>query len=317
MHIGSIILPYPTVLAPLAGITDLPFRLVVKRLGCGMVCSEMISANALVRNSQKTLAMLDTTTEEYPLSVQLFGADPAVMADAARRVAENAGAAIIDINFGCSVKKVVKTGAGSALMRDPQRARALLRAVRSAVTTPLTTKIRSGWDPLGDQALEIARIAQEEGIDAIAVHPRTATQGFSGKADWRIIARIKEAIDIPVIGNGDILLAQDALEMMEQTRCDAVMVGRAALGNPWIFDQIHRRLRGEPEAQISISDRKDLMVAYVQAMVAYRGESHGCRMLRSRLGWFSRGMRNGALFREAIRRLETEAQAIDIIRSVL
>jgi len=317
MHIGSIILPYPTVLAPLAGITDMPFRLVVKRLGCGMVCSEMISANALVRNSQKTLAMLDTTAEEYPLSVQLFGADPAVMADAAARVVESGAAAIIDINFGCSVKKVVKTGAGVALMRDPQRARALLRAVRKAVTPPITIKIRSGWDPSGDQALEIARIGQEEGIDAVAVHPRTATQGFSGKADWRIIARIKEAIDIPVIGNGDILRAEDALEMMEQTRCDAVMVGRAAMGNPWIFDQIHRKLRGELETPISISNRKDLMVAYVQAVVAYRGESHGCRMLRSRLGWFSRGMRNGAAFREAIRRLETEAQAIDIIRSIL
>ncbi|MEW6258702.1 MAG: tRNA dihydrouridine synthase DusB [Thermodesulfobacteriota bacterium] len=317
MHIGSIILAHPTVLAPLAGITDLPFRLVVKRLGCGMVCSEMISANALVRNSQKTRAMLDTTAEEYPLSVQLFGADPAVMADAAALVAESGAAAVIDINFGCSVKKVVKTGAGAALMRDPQRARALLRAVRKAVTTPITIKIRSGWDPSGDQALEIARIGRDEGVNAIAVHPRTATQGFSGKADWRIIARIQQAIDIPVIGNGDILRAEDALAMMEQTRCDAVMVGRAAMGNPWIFDQIHRKLTGEPELPISLSDRKDLMAAYVRTVVAYRGERHGCRMLRSRLGWFSRGMRNGAAFREAIRRLETEAQAIDIIRSIL
>lgn len=316
MHIGSIILSHPTVLAPLAGITDLPFRLVVKRLGCGMVCSEMISANGLVRGSQKTRAMLDTAAEEFPLSIQLFGADPAVMADAAAQAAA-CGAAVIDINFGCSVKKVVKTGAGAALMREPQRARAILRAVRMAVAAPVTIKIRSGWDASGDQALEIARIAEEEGVDSLCVHPRTATQGFSGKADWRIITRIKKALHIPVIGNGDIVCADDALSMMEQTRCDAVMVGRAAMGNPWIFDQIHRRLRAEPIIPVSLRDRQDLMIAYVRAVCGYRGESHGCRMLRSRLGWFSRGMRNGAAFREAIRHLETEAQAIDLIRSVL
>ena len=243
MNIGRLILENQTILAPLAGITNLPFRLIARRAGCALVCSEMISANGLVRNSPKTIRMLASTPAEKPLAIQIFGSEPAMMAEAAAMVASS-GADIVDINFGCSVKKIVKTGAGVALMRELPQATALIRAVRRAVEIPFTIKIRSGWEKSGQQAFELARVAQECGVDAIAVHPRTASQGFGGEADWPLIAAIKKTVSIPVIGNGDIFCADDALRMLMETGCDFVMIGRAAVGNPWIFKQVDARLKG-------------------------------------------------------------------------
>ncbi len=227
MKIGSLSLKNITVLAPLAGITNLPFRILVKEAGCALVCSEMISANGLVYKSHKTAQTLESAAEEKPLSVQIFGSDPEIMADAAA-MAEASGADVLDINFGCSVKKVLKTGSGSALMKEPEKAEAILKAVRKSIEIPLTIKIRTGWDYSGTQAFKIAEIAESCGVNAIAVHPRTATQGFGGTADWSVIAAIKKIVSIPVIGNGDIIVPEDAIRMQNETGCDAVVIGRTA-----------------------------------------------------------------------------------------
>jgi nifR3 family TIM-barrel protein len=313
MKIGSVETDNFTVLAPLAGITNLPLRLIAKRAGCGLVCSEMISSNGLVYGSDKTMQLLDSVPEEKPLSVQIFGSDPPIMADAAR-IVQDSGADIVDINFGCSVRKILKSHSGSALMKNPSLARRILYSVRQAVSIPLTIKIRTGWDASGNQALDIARIAEACGVDAIAVHPRTATQGFRGKADWSLIARIKESLTIPVIGNGDVTEPADAMRMQEETGCDGVMVGRAAIGNPMIFSQILAVKQGRPAAIPTDEQRIGMMIDYLRDSVRYIGEQTACRMMRSRLCWFVKGMRNAGHFRKSIRFITTEKEALDLIR---
>lgn len=314
MKIGSLSIDNNTVLAPVAGITNLPFRLMVKRAGCGLVCSEMISSNGIIFGSRKTLQMLDSCPEEKPVSFQIFGSEPSVMADAAV-IAESRGADIIDINFGCSVKKVVKTGAGVALMKDKRRAGDVLKAVRNAVKIPLTIKIRTGWEKSGGDALAIAEIAESCGVDAIAVHPRTAGQGFRGTADWSVISMVKERVSIPVMGNGDIVEAKDALEMLKQTGCDAVMIGRAAIGNPWIFSQVTSLLSGKPSPPVDIEQRFCAMKEYLEANVKYFGEKQACYMMRSRLGWFVKGLPSSAGFRESIKKIVSENEAKEMISS--
>jgi nifR3 family TIM-barrel protein len=316
MNIGNITLSSPVVLAPLAGITTLPLRLIAKDNGCGMVCSEMISANGLIYRSEKTRSMLKSVPEEKPLSVQIFGADPFVMAEAAAMV-EASGADILDINFGCAVKKVIKTGSGVALMRDGFRAEAVIRAVRNAVRIPLTIKIRTGWEPSGKQAVDIARMAEGCGVNAIAVHPRTARQLFQGKADWSIIAAVKHCVSIPVIGNGDITSPQDALAMFEQTACDAVMVGRYAMGNPWIFSQINALLHHEEIPVVDIARRREIMIEYVKTSVCHLGEKPACLAMRSRLGWFVRGLDGSSRFRESIKHVSSETEAISLVEDFI
>ena len=314
MKIGNIELTNNTVFAPLAGITNLPLRLLAKEAGCGLVCSEMISSNGLVYGSGKTRQMLESDPGEKPLSVQIFGAKPDLMAAAAAMVADS-GAEILDINFGCSVRKVLKSGSGSALMKDPALAREILTAVRRAIAIPLTIKIRSGWSADGKQAMDLARLAQDCGVDAIAVHPRTATQAFRGRADWSLIARVKQTVKIPVMGNGDIETPADALKMIAETGCDAVMVGRAAIGNPWIFGQIVALQQGREVDTPSLERRFGVMLRYLNASVRHIGEAHACRMMRSRLGWFVKGLPHASRFRESIKRVETEAEAAHRIRA--
>lgn len=312
MKIGNLRLDNITVLAPLAGITNIAFRLIVKQAGCGLVCSEMISANALSYGSKKTINMMDTCDAEKPVSIQIFGADPDILAYAAK-MAENAGADILDINFGCSVKKILKSGAGAALMKEPEKTRAILTKVRAAIRIPLTIKIRSGWDGSGDQAFTIAEIAEECGVNAIAVHPRTATQGFSGTSDWSLIARLKQRASVPIIGNGDITEAKDAIDMLTRTGCDAVMVGRAAIGNPWIFSQIHSLMQNGHIPEITLEKRFGTMKKYVAASVEYIGELNACRMMRSRLTWFVKGLPESRRFRESITRIRTLDDAYRLI----
>lgn len=312
MKIGSVAIDNPAVLAPLAGITDLPFRSLAKEAGCGLVYSEMISANGLVYRQAKTWELLAADDRERPLSVQIFGADPQIAAEAGR-LAESAGADILDINFGCSVKKIVRSGSGVALMKEPARAEALLTAVRNAVRVPLTIKIRTGWEPSGNQALEIARIAVDCGVDAIAVHPRTAAQGFRGHADWSLIARIKAAVPVPVIGNGDVQTAADAGRLLRQTGCDAVMIGRSAIGNPWIFSQFLATFADRTPPTVSIEDRFGAIRRYVRAMIDHYGEARACRILRSRLCWFVKAMPESSRFRSEIRHLDSEGEAMERI----
>jgi nifR3 family TIM-barrel protein len=312
MKIGNLTLENNVILAPLAGITNLPFRLMAKEAGCGLVCSEMISSHGLVYKSHKTAQMLDSVPREKPLSAQIFGSKPDIMAGAAAMV-EEMGADILDINFGCSVRKVVKTGAGVTLMRTPDVAREVLTAVRKAIRIPLTIKIRSGWDASGEQALNIARIAQDCGVDAVAVHPRTAKQAFGGQADWSIIAAVKKALSIPVIGNGDIFSARDAINMLSETGCDAVMIGRRAIGNPGIFSQVLARINGDKIVAEDLGRRFDIMIHYLKASVEYLGEEPACRMMRSRLGWFTKEIRNSSKFRESIKHLSTEKEGLELI----
>ncbi len=314
VNIGNVTLDNMTVFAPLAGITNLPMRLMAKEEGCALVCSEMVSSHGLVYRSMKTQKIMDSISREKPLSVQIFGSDPSIMAEAARMV-EASGADILDINCGCSVRKILKSGSGSALMRTPEKARAVVDAVKKAIRIPLTIKIRSGWERSGAQALEIAGMAEESGVDAIAVHPRLANQGFGGRADWSLIKAIKAQSNIPVIGNGDIVKAEDAVRMLSETGCDAVMIGRGAIGNPWIFSQVLSLSRGGAVPTITPDMRFDMMVRYLRESVAYLGEEHACYMMRSRLGWFVKGMPHSSVFRESIKHLSSETEALEIIES--
>ncbi len=312
LQIGNVKLDNVTVLAPLAGITNLPMRLIAKEAGCGLVCSEMISSNGLVHQSAKTEKLLESEAEEKPLSVQIFGSDPDIMA-AAAKIVELSGADIVDINFGCSVKKVLKSGSGAALMKQPDLAEAVIRSVRAAIKIPLTIKIRTGWESNGEDARIIAAIAEREGVDAIAIHPRLASQGFKGRADWQVISEIKRMVSIPVIGNGDIVTARDAIRMVTETGCDAIMVGRAAIGNPWIFEQINALLKGRESLETDLPARFCMMKRYLGASVVYFGEEQACYMMRSRLAWFVKGLPHARHFRESIKRISTEEQALELI----
>ena len=315
MNIGSLLLHGRTVLAPLAGITNLPFRKMVKSQGCALVCSEMISAKGLFYNSEKTLMLLDTMPDERPLSVQIFGSEPESMAEAARMIEKRGCADIIDINFGCSVKKVVKTGAGAALMKDIRLSEKIIQAVRGATNLPFTIKIRTGWDSSGHQAFEIARMAETNGVDAVVFHPRSALQGFRGRADWSLIKNLKEHISIPVLGNGDIVSPQDGVRMIHETGCDAVMVGRAAMGNPFILSQIDHLLIGTPEQAFSREDVFRMMETLIAGYVDYFGGRKACRMLRSRLVWFVRGWPECSRFRRDMTLIQTHEDALYLIHT--
>ena len=312
MKIGNLQLDSPTVFAPLAGISNLPLRLLAKEAGCGLVCSEMVSSHGLVYGSEKTRQLLVSTAAEKPLSAQIFGSDAQIMAQAALHI-EAAGADIIDINFGCAVKKILKSGSGAALMQEPQKAAAILKAVRNAVGIPLTIKMRSGWDSSGQQALHLARIAQDSGVAALTIHPRTARQGFSGRADWTLIANIRKVLTIPVIGNGDVGSAHDALRLFKETGCHAVMVGRAAIGNPFIFSQINDLLAGHPMRPWTLDARIAVMLRYLNESVHCLGEAKACLVLRSRLNWFVKGLPRASQFRQAIRQITSESQVKALI----
>lgn len=287
------------ILAPMAGITDLSFRRITKNFGVDLVTSEMVSSEGLVRNKASTKMLLQSHAEEKPLAIQLFGSNPKVVAEAARIVADE-GADIIDLNMGCPVPKVVRQGAGAELIRDPKRVAQIVEAVRNAVGTPVTVKTRSGWSQSSINVSEVARAAEDAGADAITIHPRTAKQGFSGWADWPLIAKVKQVVNIPVIGNGDVTRPEDVGKMRELTQCDGVMIGRAAMGNPWIFKQAKQLAAGQNAAGPSLQERSEVMRRH---LAFYEESLHGRRSLagyRSRIMWYTKGLRGSARLRASL-----------------
>lgn len=306
MQIGTLKLDNPIISAPMAGISDLPYRLIMKRHGAALVFTEMISANGLFFNGKATRELLKSRHEELPLGVQLFGESPERLAEATKSV-EDCGE-LIDLNFGCPVRKVVRSGAGSALLREPDKVARIVSAVRSATTRPLTIKFRSGWDHDSVNFLEIARIAAEEGVDAVTLHPRTRSQMFGGHADWQQIRRLKETLSIPVIGSGDLFCAEDIKTMFEQTGCDAVMIGRGGYGNPWIIGQALDLLAGRPVVRPTPTERLAVARNHLELCLETFGAQKTLGQMRKHLSWYVRGMENAAGFRAQINQTKTIAE---------
>jgi tRNA-dihydrouridine synthase B len=296
LKIGSLKLENWLVMAPMAGITNLPFRLLVKKFGAGLVTTEMISALGLTLGQRKSFQYLKSHPDERPLAVQIFGERPEAMA-VASEIAVEAGAQIVDINMGCPAKKVVKTGCGGALLRSPQKAKEIVSAVRRACPVPLTVKMRAGWSPDQPAVFQMARVMEDCGADAITVHPRFVTQGLSGHADWTIIAQVKEQLRIPVIGNGDIFNSSLAFKMRRQTGCDGVMLGRGAVGTPWIFKQILDNENGLGVYEPHLDERRGFIMEHFHLLSLLRGEQSAARAMRGLLLWYTKGLPHSSLFR--------------------
>ena len=303
------------ILAPMAGITDLPYRLIMKEFGAGLVFTEMVSANGLIRDGVRTRELLRSTPEERPLGIQLFADSPAVLARAAAMVSEDGE--LIDVNMGCPVKKVVRSGAGSALLQNPILIGKIVAAVRKATPLPLTVKIRSGWDQQTINYLEIGRIAEEEGADGLVLHPRTRSQGFSGHSDWQHIRRLKEQSRIPVIGSGDIFSAADALEMLETTGCDGIMIGRGGYGNPWLFKEIAAGLAGDILLPPAAEERLRVARKHLDLYVDLFGSYKAVMDMRKHLCWYVRGLSGAAQFRQAINKTGNLDDMKDLLESFL
>ena len=316
MKIGNVNLANPYILAPMAGVTDLPFRLLCKEQGAGLLCMEMISAKALQYKNKNTKALLAIHPEEYPVSLQLFGSDPKIMSEMAKMI-EELPFQILDINMGCPVPKVVRNGEGSALMKNPKLVHEIVSAVSKAIEKPVTVKIRKGFDDDHINAVEIAKIIEDAGGAAVAVHGRTREQYYSGKADWDIIRQVKEAVSIPVIGNGDVISGEKALQMRRETGCDGVMIARSALGDPWLFERVNAALEGLPAPkEPNLQARMNALRRQVEEMVEQKGEFVAMPQARAQTMHYMKGLKGAAALRRyccTLTHLEDLDELIDAV----
>lgn len=305
LQIGNVTLPNNLILAPMAGVTDLPFRLLCKEQGAGLLCMEMVSAKAIMYKNRNTIDLLKIDERELPVSLQLFGSDPDIISKVAHEIEERPFD-ILDINMGCPVPKIVNNGEGSALMKNPKLAGEIIEKTVKAIKKPVTVKIRKGFDDNHINAVEMAKIAEASGAAAIAVHGRTREQYYSGKADWDIIRQVKEAVSIPVIGNGDLLTAEDVIAMQKQTGCDGFMIGRGAQGNPWIFRQVLTFFEtGELLPKPEFEEVVEMMLRHARMMLEFKGEYTGIREIRKHGAWYTAGYKNSAKLRVMINQVET------------
>lgn len=313
MKIGNVELENPYILAPMAGVTDLPFRLLCKEQGAGLLCMEMISAKALQYKNKNTKTLLSIHPKEYPVSLQLFGSDPEIISRMAHEI-EELPFQILDINMGCPVPKVVKNGEGSALMKDPDLVYEIVSRTVKAIRKPVTVKIRKGFDEDHVNAVEIARKIEQAGAAAVAVHGRTREQYYSGKADWEIIRQVKKAVSIPVIGNGDVTSGKDALAIREQTGCDGVMIGRGAQGNPWIFSElIQYEKTGELPPRPDADTIRKTMLRHAQLQIEFKGDYLGIREMRKHVAWYTKGLKGSAKLRDEINQVETYEELEELL----
>ena len=317
MRLGAFDFPVPVFLAPMAGVTDMAYRILVHELGCPLVYTEMVSVNGINYRNERTLRMLRTDARERPLALQLFGNAPEAVARAAAYVESLGVADVIDFNMGCPAPKIVKNGEGSALMREPKRAGEILRALRRAVRLPVTLKIRKGWDEAHVNAVEIARLAEDVGVDAVAVHGRTREQFYSGQADWDIIRAVKQGVRIPVIANGDVRNAGDLSRILAATGADGVMIGRAAQGNPWLFRELATFVKtGETPAPPTVEEKRALILRHLDMLIETKGSHIGPREMRKHATWYTRGMKNSARLRELFNRAETREDFSSILEKL-
>jgi len=298
VKIGNVEICGPLTLAPMAGVTDAPFRALCRAQGAALTCTEMVSAKALVYHDEKTKQLLWSPPDEHPAAVQIFGHEPEVMAEAAPMALAYSGADILDINMGCPVGKVIRSGDGSALMRDPELAGRIIEAVVKAVDVPVTVKFRKGWDSGHVNCVDFARMAEASGAAFVTIHGRTRDQMYSGAADWEVIAEAKAALSIPVIGNGDVTGGSSAIAMRDYTGCDGIMIARGALGNPYVFQEVKAAFAGVPYTPPSNAERLDLAIAHVRGLVAHKGP-HGVIEMRKHIAYYVRGMKGASAFRTA------------------
>lgn len=313
LRIGNTVLENNVILAPMAGVTDLPFRVLCREQGAGCVVTEMVSAKAVLYNNRNTRELLQIDPDERPAAVQLFGSEPDIMAEIAARL-EEGPYDYIDVNMGCPVPKIVNNGEGSALMKNPERAKEVLTAMVKAVKKPVTVKFRKGFNDLSVNAVEFAKMAESCGVAAVAVHGRTREQYYSGKADWDIIRQVKEAVRIPVIGNGDIFTPEDAGRMLKETGCDGIMVARGAKGNPWLFGRINHYLdTGEVLPGPSMAEIKAMILRHGRMLVQFKGEGVAMREMRGHMAWYTKGMPHSATLRNEINQVETLEGFVELL----